>query len=92
MDEFRRITAEDRDTLLSYLSREKLRACDYSAGNLVLWSGVYDTCFSVAEDTLFIRFQTGGTVNFTFPIGARDLAAAFAWLEDYCARTGRPFA
>ena len=91
MDEFKKISAEDRDTLRTYLDRERFRACDYSAGNLVLWSGVYDTSFAVAQDTLFLRFRVGGTVNFTFPMGARDLPAAFAWLEDYCARTDTPF-
>lgn len=86
MDEFKKITAEDFGTLKTYLDREHFHACDYSAGNLVLWSGVYETSFAIAEDTLFIRFQTGGTVNFTFPMGARDLGAAFAWLHAYCER------
>ena len=91
MDEFRRISTEDRETLKTYLDRERFRACDYSAGNLVLWSGVYDTCFAVAENTLFIRFRIGGKVNFTFPMGTRDLRDAFTWLRDYCGRTGVPF-
>ena len=91
MDEFRRINAEDCETLRTYLDRERFRACDYSAGNLVLWAGVYDTCFAVAQDTLFIRFRAAGEVRFAFPMGSRDLNAAFAWLQDYCGRNGTPF-
>ena len=56
MEQFKKINIEDRDILTKYLSISKQRACDYSVGNLVLWSAVYDTQFAVVEDMLFIKF------------------------------------
>ena len=91
MDTFKKITAADRDVLKSILDRERFRACDFSAGNLVLWSDAYETAFAVADDTLFIRSRLNGQTNFAFPMGARDLTAAFAWLQSYCAESGETF-
>jgi hypothetical protein len=88
LDIFKKITTSDRDLLKSYLDREHFYACDYSAGNLVLWSAAYETSYAVAEDTLFLRFRRNGVTYFTFPMGTRDIKAAFNWLRRYCAETG----
>ena len=90
LDSFKKITADDYRLLKSFLDRENFHACDYSAGNLVLWSDEYETSYAVAEDALFLRFRAGNEMNFTFPMGARDLPAAFAWLKAYCAESGTP--
>ena len=90
LDSFKKITADDYRLLKSFLDRENFHACDYSAGNLVLWSDEFETSYAVAEDTLFLRFRAGNEMNFTFPMGARDLPAAFAWLKAYCAESGTP--
>lgn len=91
MDEFKKIAPADYGTLKTYLDRSAFRACDYSAGNLVLWADVFETSFAVAEDTLFIRFRLAGETNFAFPVGTADLKSAFSWLQNYCARKGVPF-
>ncbi len=84
MEQFRRITIEDRELLAKYLAMSKHRACDYSVGNLVLWSEVYNTEYTVAEDMLIIRFMKNNEYNFAFPMGGGDLKKAFEWILDYC--------
>ncbi len=69
MEQFKKITIGDRDILAKYLGMHKHRACDYSIGNLILWSDVYNTQFAIAEDMLFIKFVKGEDNYFAYPMG-----------------------
>jgi len=91
MEKFKKITIEDKEILGKYLGMRSHRACDYSVGNLVLWSEVYDTRYAIAEDMLIIMFKVDGKVNFSFPMGKGDLKKAFEWLFAYCEEQGIPF-
>lgn len=84
MEQFKKITIEDKAILTEYLSLRKYRACDFSIGNLILWSDVYNTQFAVSEDNLFIKFVENNIEYFTFPAGKGDLKQAFEWMFDYC--------
>jgi len=84
MEQFRKITIEDADVLAKHLNFRKHRACDYSVGNLILWSGVYNTHMAVSNDMLFIKYVNEGDVFFAFPMGSTDLKQAFEWLFAYC--------
>lgn len=84
MEQFKKITIDDKDILGKYLSMQKHRACDYSVGNLVLWSNVYNIHYAVANDMLFIKFLNGDINYFAFPMGTGDLKQAFEWLFTYC--------
>jgi len=84
MEQFKKITIEDRDILTKYLSMRKHRACDYSVGSLVLWADVNKTQFAVVQDMLFIKYVKGKDIYFAFPMGNGDLKQAFEWLFTYC--------
>jgi len=84
VENFKKITLEDRDIISKYLCLNKYNACDYSLGNLVLWSSVYNTYYAVSQDMLFIRFLRGEDIYFSFPIGNGDLKQAFEWIFAYC--------
>ncbi|MDD3413905.1 MAG: phosphatidylglycerol lysyltransferase domain-containing protein [Lachnospiraceae bacterium] len=89
MEQFKKITIDDREILAKYLNKNPHRACDYSVGNLVLWSEVNNIQFAVAEDTLFIKFMIGEENNFLFPMGNfpkgdGDLKKSFEWIFEYC--------
>lgn len=84
MEHFKKISIEDREILAKYLKVSKHRACDYSVGNIVLWSEVYNTEYAIAEDMLIIRFMKNNRYYFTFPMGGADLKKAFEWIFDYC--------
>lgn len=83
-EKFRKITIEDAGILAKYLGMRKHRACDYSVANLVLWSDVYNTEFTVENDMLFIKFTAGDNTYFAFPMGNGDLKEAFEWLFSFC--------
>ncbi|MHC1719908.1 MAG: DUF2156 domain-containing protein [Clostridiaceae bacterium] len=84
MEQFKKITIEDKNILEKYINICKHRACDYSVGGLILWADVYDTQFAVAKDMLFIKFVSGQDNYFTYPMGNGDLKEAFQWLFAYC--------
>ncbi len=92
MKEFKRITLEDRDILAQYLEKTPHQACDYTPGNLILWSRVYHTEYAVEDGVLYIKFGKGGKTFFGYPMGVSQeegaLKKAFAWLEDYCKEEG----
>lgn len=84
MEQFKKITIEDRDILAKFLDMRKHRACDYSVGNLILWSEVYNIQYAIAVDMLFIKFISREEYHFAFPLGQGDLRKAFEWLFEYC--------
>jgi hypothetical protein len=84
VEQFKKITIDDRDILTKYLNSRTHRACDYSVGNLVLWSEAHNIQFAVAEDMLFIKFMIGEENNFLYPMGNGDLKRSFEWLSKYC--------
>ncbi|NLT63503.1 MAG: DUF2156 domain-containing protein [Clostridiales bacterium] len=84
MEQFKKVTIEDKDILMKYLSYNKPWACDYSVGNLILWADVFNTQFALAEDMLFIKFMKDRELYFAYPMGNGDLKRAFEWLFAYC--------
>jgi len=84
MEQFKKITIEDKATLEKYLNMCKHRACDYCAGSLILWADVYNTQFAVANGMLFIKFVDGQEDCFAYPMGNGDLKEAFQWMFAYC--------
>lgn len=84
MEQFKKITIADRDILTKYINMKTHRACDYSVGNLILWSEVHNIQYAIAEDMLFIKFLKCDEHNFAFPMGQGDLKKAFVWLFKYC--------
>lgn len=84
MEEFKKITIADRDILAKYINSSNHSACDYSVGNLILWSDVNNIQFAVANDMLFIKFVSGDKNYFAYPMGNGDLKTAFQWIFAYC--------
>ncbi|MGB4661411.1 MAG: phosphatidylglycerol lysyltransferase domain-containing protein [Mobilitalea sp.] len=88
MEQFKKVTVEDRDILAKYLNLNQHRACDYSVANIVLWSDVYNTKYAIAQNTLFIKFMRGQDTYFSYPMGdfqnGGDLKQAFEWMRSYC--------
>ncbi len=58
--------------LKSYLDHTSFRDCAFCTGNAVLWSGQYNTYFSIINHMLvFVAMEDGKPRSFTFPI-SRD--------------------
>ncbi len=90
MDIFKKITYDDYATLKEYITLRSHNVCDYSLGNLILWSDVYHTMYAIADEFLFIKFSYNEETHFAFPHGKGDLKKAFEWLEGYCSEQNIP--
>ncbi len=90
MEQFKKITYDDYATLKEYITLRSHTVCDYSIGNIILWSDVYQTRYAIADGFLFIQFSYNGEVHFAFPHGKGDLKKAFEWLAEYCREQNLP--
>ncbi len=55
--------------LKKYLDHTSFRDCAFCTGNAVLWSGLYNTWFSIIDDMLvFVAGTPEAPTSFTFPI------------------------
>ncbi|MGI6745554.1 MAG: hypothetical protein BWY46_01616 [Firmicutes bacterium ADurb.Bin300] len=91
MQNFKKITIDDRDILSQYLGSAKHYSCDYCLGNIILWADMFNTHYTVETDMLFIEFTYDNKNYFAFPMGKGDLKTAFEWLFSYCEQNGKEF-
>lgn len=75
---------EQKAVLDQYLTNNNYPGCEFSAANNILWSGYYETGFTIIEDMLcFCRIKDGKPVCFSFPVGAGDARHAFDAISNY---------
>lgn len=68
--DFTKIDFNSLNKLKEYLSGCSIRDCAFCLGNILLWSDLYKTNFSIIEDMLvFFTEEEGLPSSFTFPIG-----------------------
>ena len=72
MLEFREVAIEDKSRLQPMLLQEKNRGCEYTFGNVILWSKVYATKVAYYEEGAVIRHDRHGA-GYLFPIGEYNL-------------------
>jgi len=86
MIEFRKISADERETVERYVSSSAERGCDYTFANLFSW-GEHE----LAEENgmLFIRYLTGEQC-YLFPIGDGDAALALKAIKKDAEDRGIP--
>lgn len=82
--EFRKPKIEDVSFIRDTFMRTPHMACDYSSGNIILWSGVYHTEIACVGQTLFVKYNREGVDYFLFPCGTEDVTEGVKWLEHYC--------
>lgn len=91
MLEFRPITIDAVDELLHFVQPEKTRSCDYTPGNLVMWSRFMDYRYTIKDDTLFISCKSQHDMQsnaFLAPIGKMNFAESISLLQTHCKETG----
>lgn len=86
--EFRKPEIKDVDLIRSCLMEKRHMACDYSSGNIILWSDVYHTEIAYVKDMLIVKFNRGTDAYFTYPSGKGNPIEAIAWLDEYCNSKG----
>lgn len=86
--EFRKPTIEDVGLLRTCFMAQRHMACDYSSGNIILWSKIYNTEIAYIKNMLIVKFSRGTETFFSYPSGTGSHPEAIRWLEIYCQTRG----
>ena len=82
MLDFHEISVEDKSRLQPLLRNEKNRDCEYTFGNVILWSEIYGTKVAYLDEAAIIRHERHGA-GYLVPVGRYDLKAVVElMLED----------
>lgn len=84
---FKLITIDNLEEIAPYAKRQPTRSCDYTPGNLIMWSRFMNYKFAIAEETLFISCKSEQDLSseaFLPPIGALPLSQSLRLLKSHC--------
>ncbi len=73
MLDFQSVSIEDRERVEEYLGFLEEPFCDFTFGNLFLWSVVENTKIAFLNNFLFIRFSDEEKFYYSFPIGKDEI-------------------
>ncbi|MCL1903754.1 MAG: phosphatidylglycerol lysyltransferase domain-containing protein [Oscillospiraceae bacterium] len=80
MLDFKRVDAGDKEWVVELLKKDRFRGCEYTFGNIYMWSPVYDIKIARYKDFCLIKNKYG----FLFPAGAGDVFEAVEELRGFC--------
>ena len=92
MLDFRPITIEAVEELLPFAKEQHTRSCDYTPGNLVMWTRFMDYKYAIENGTLFISCKSQGDMQseaFLAPVGKMKFKESIPLLQAYCNETGK---
>ncbi len=83
MIQFKPITIDDRSIITRYTLSSEYRNCDFAFANMCAWQKLYNTEYSIVEDTMFIRFCfPDGTPAYMLPIGGMSWENKFSIITE----------
>lgn len=91
MLKFTPVTIQCTKELLPFAQKLHTRSCDYTTGNLIMWSGFMHYRYAIEKETLFISCLSQMDLKsnaFLPPIGKLPLKESIAILHEYCRRNG----
>lgn len=91
MLKFTPVTIHCAKELQPFVQESHTRSCDYTTGNLIMWSGFMHYRYAIKDETLFISCLSQMDLKsnaFLPPIGKLPQQEAVAILQDYCHETG----
>ncbi len=87
MLDLRHLTLEDKALINKYIPDCCSYMCDFTFGNLYVWSVAEHTEIAESDGFLFIRSTFNGVTSYAFPWGQGDIKKALSQIEDdACAR------
>lgn len=89
---FKPITIECVPELVSFAAKQYTHSCDYTPGNLVMWSKFMHYHYAIEQNTLFISCisqMDNKSEAFLMPIGELPIQESIALLQEYCNSNGR---
>lgn len=85
MLDFRKPELSDKPLVEEYLRRSDFRGCEYTFGNLLMWSDHYSTEIAFADGFCYEKTGSGDETMFIYPYGGGDMRTAIAHIKEYAA-------
>lgn len=85
MLDFRKAELSDKLLVDEYLRKSDFRGCEYTFGNLLMWSDHYNTEIAFADGFCYEKTGSGDDTMFIYPYGGDDMRTAIANIEEYAA-------
>ncbi len=90
MLEFRKVELADRSRVEEYLRKSDFRGCEYTFGNLLMWSDFYGTEICFGDGFCFEKTGGGADTMFIYPYGGGSVETAVTQIREYAAQSGLP--
>ncbi len=90
MLEFRRVELSDKSRVEEYLRKSDFRGCEYTFGNILMWSGHYNTQICFEQGFCFEKTGAGNETMFVYPYGGGDVKKAVELIGEYVSQNGLP--
>lgn len=85
MLDFRKAELSDKPLVEEYLRKADYRGCEYTFGNLLMWSDHYNTEIAFADDFCYEKTGSGDDTMFIYPYGCGDVRTAISHIGEYAA-------
>ncbi len=83
MLEFKQTQLSDKEWVNNCLKHANSMNCEYTFGNMYIWTKAYNTKIAHFNDFLICRWGTGNEISYSVPLGEGDFTAAVnAIIED----------
>ncbi len=79
---FKKIELCDKEILSPFLQSANELTCEISFVNLLLWQPLYNNCYCIEDDTLFLKSYDDNIVTYSIPFG--DLSSGMQKIINHC--------
>ena len=66
---FKKIELSDREIILPFLQTAKVLTCEISFVNLLLWQPLYNNCYCIEDNILFLKSYDQNAETYSIPFG-----------------------
>lgn len=88
MLEFKKPEITDKQWVNDCLAHANSMNCEYTFGNLFIWSSAYSTEICKYKNFLICRWGKEGNINYSLPLGEGDFTDAVCAIIDYAKSNG----
>lgn len=67
--EFKKITLDDKEKLIPFLTAADELTCELSFVNLLLWQPLYNNCYCIEDGILYLKSYSDDLVTYSLPFG-----------------------
>lgn len=90
MIEFGKPLLSDKPRVDEHLRKSDFRGCEYTFGNIFIWSAHYNTEIAFSEGFCFEKIGVGADTMFVYPYGEGSVESAVTLIREYAAQNGVP--